>query len=242
MIESDGKKILFDTGQGGYLIKNAQNLGIDLSQVESVIISHGHYDHAGGLETFCRINRKAPLYIKEGFFVPKYKNKEEFIGIKNDMALFGHRTRFVKDNTEIGPGIFVIPKIDIKNAWDTHFTNMFIKDSNGFLEDTFTDELFIVIISDNKMNIISGSSHRGISNIILSAMAVFQIPINLVLGGFHTKDADNNLTIGLISELLKYNIDKIGVCHCTGIEKYAIMKESLKSKVFYNFTGNMFEI
>ncbi len=242
LIEMDGKKILFDTGQDGNFIKNAENLGIDMSQVDRVIISHGHYDHAGGLEPFCRINQKASIYIKEGFFTPKYKNKEEFIGIKNDKALFSHRIRFVKDVTEIYPGFFVIPNIDIKNVWDTHFTNMFIKDSSGFLEDTFTDEQFIVIIRDKKMNIISGCSHRGISNIIQSARTVFQIPIDLVLGGFHLKDADNDLTGKLISELLKYNIGKIGVCHCTGIEKYAIMKESLKDKVFYNFTGNTIEI
>ncbi len=240
-IESDENKVLFDTGQSDNFIKNAQILGIDISKVDSLILSHGHYDHTGGLEAFCRINHKAMIYAKEGLFVSKYKNKTDFIGTKYNNSLFDNRIRIVKKKIELYPNFFIMPIINIENTWDTHFNEFFIKPDKIFLEDNFEDEQFIVFVNNNKMNIISGCSHRGISNIIQSAVEIFQLPINFVLGGFHLKDADNDLTCRLIHELLKYDIERIGVCHCTGIEKYPEIKEVFKNKAFYSFTGNVID-
>ncbi|MEJ5284860.1 MAG: MBL fold metallo-hydrolase [Brevinematia bacterium] len=232
------KRILFDTGQSDDFIKNATMLGINLEKIDTVIISHGHYDHAGGLKHFCNINSKAKIYVKEGFFTPKYRDRQKFIGIEN---IFPQRIIFVKNKTELFSDIFIIPEIKIENNWDTHFEGMFIKTAIGFEVDEFNDELFLVIKKDGKINIISGCSHRGITNIILSAKKEFENPINLVLGGFHTKGWNKERMEKLINNLQNFEINSIGCCHCTGIENYALIKEVFKEKAFYNSTGNIID-
>ena len=72
LIELKGRKLLFDVGASSLFADNARNLGIDLSSVDAVIISHGHYDHTEGMETFCRINKKAPIYIHKNAVSPAY--------------------------------------------------------------------------------------------------------------------------------------------------------------------------
>ena len=74
-IETEAHKLLFDTGQGSLFAENAVKLGVDLKQVERCVISHGHYDHTGGLYPFLSINSKAKVYIKKEAFISKYKGE-----------------------------------------------------------------------------------------------------------------------------------------------------------------------
>jgi 7,8-dihydropterin-6-yl-methyl-4-(beta-D-ribofuranosyl)aminobenzene 5'-phosphate synthase len=241
-IEMDQRRILFDTGQSGRFMENAEVLGIDLSAVDTVVLSHGHYDHTGGLEAFCRMNDKANIYVKEGFFAPKYKNKTRFIGTPYNPGLFDSRIRVVKENIELFQDFFLISVIPLKNTWDTHFQNFFIQSDAGFSEDTFSDEQFIAYKSGDKINIISACSHRGISNMIDSAIAYFDLPVGLVLGGFHIKDSSADFIGKLSGKLLEYKIGRIGACHCTGIDPYSVLKNAFKTNVFYYSTGNEIEI
>ena len=240
-IEHNGRPVLFDTGQGNNFIKNALNLGVHLAEINAVIVSHGHYDHAGGLKTFCAEYRDAPIFVKDGFFGQKYRGRERFIGTGYDEA-FHDRLHTAEDVTEIVPGVFIVPQIPVVNEWDTHFNGLTIKENGQYRTDEFGDEQFLVIVKDGKMNIISGCSHRGISNIVLSAVKTFNLPINLLLGGFHLKENTPEETGRLIGELSKHQINSIGVCHCTGIERFAQMKETFHDSVFYCSTGNVIEI
>ena len=242
LIEKDGKKILFDTGQSGSFINNAQILEINISEIDIVVISHGHYDHTGGLQEFIKYNKTANIYLKEQCFYEKYKSKEKYIGIPFNKNILENRLVFVKNITEIIKNVFIIPQINIYYKDDTHYKNMLIKNNNNFVQDDFTDEQFLVIKNKDSLIIISGCSHNGITNIIQTAIDYFKMPVELVLGGFHFKNENENKIIHSIDVLNKFNIKQIGVSHCTGIEQYFLLKNKLNASIFYNYTGNILNL
>ncbi|MBQ6797382.1 MAG: MBL fold metallo-hydrolase, partial [Clostridia bacterium] len=114
-IESGGKKMLFDMGQDGLFAKNAQVLKKDISAVDIAVISHGHYDHGGGLAKFLEMNDKAPVYINSRAFEPHYNANNNYIGLDTDLQN-SHRFIYTDDITVIDDELTLFPgkAIDIK--------------------------------------------------------------------------------------------------------------------------------
>ena len=237
-IETGKQKILFDTGQSGLFIHNAQKLGIDIKEIDSLVLSHGHYDHTGGLYPFLEINTKAKVYAKQNIFIPKYSGKSNFIGIKYVKELLNNRMVYVDTISEIAENVFIMPDIDIENPIDTSFKGFSINVENKIVPDEFEDELFLVLRQSEKINIITGCSHRGITNICSAAAEHFRLPIGLILGGFHMKDCKIEQHVDITHYLKVQKPESIGVCHCTGLEKYADLYQECETHLFYNFTGN----
>ena len=238
-IDTGNKKILFDTGQSPAFIANAEQLGIDLTEVDAVVISHGHYDHTGGLEAFLKKNLHAPVYLKKEALIDKYKDRNRFIGAPCDKELLKERAIYVNATTEIDKNLFIMPDINVYNPDDTSFNNFFISGKEGFRQDEFKDELFLAIVKDKKLSILSSCSHRGISNIVRTAKEQFGLPLHLILGGFHLKNSEDKQYQSVKKFLTDNTPGNIGVCHCTGIEKLAEIKQCTgKCNVFYNYTGN----
>jgi len=232
-IETDTRKILFDTGQSDAFLQNAGKMGVEIERIDSVIISHGHYDHTGGLSSFLKINKNARVYMKKEALTEKYDNSKKYIGISCDPELLENRVEFITGITEIDKGVFIMPDIPVINSDDTHFRNF---------NEEFLDELYLAITHNGELSIITGCSHRGITNIMKSATDNFNMPINVVLGGFHTKDC-TEYQFERVTDYLRHNMPKsIGVCHCTGIEKYFSLSKPFGSKVFYNCTGSIVEL
>lgn len=239
--EGNHKKILFDTGQTGSFIHNAAVLGIDLTAVDAVVISHGHYDHTGGLYSFLKINRKANVYIKKKAFLPKYQGPEKFIGVTYDPVL-DNRIEYVQTQTEINDGVFIMPDIPVRFPDDTHFGHLQVKNGNELVEDNFEDELYLAVTNNRHLSVISSCSHRGIINIMEAARAHFPLPVHTLLGGFHTRACRDNQLENLVKYFSEVSPKAIGICHCTGVEKYALLQKHLGDKVFYNYTGKTVDI
>jgi 7,8-dihydropterin-6-yl-methyl-4-(beta-D-ribofuranosyl)aminobenzene 5'-phosphate synthase len=235
-IETDNKKILFDTGQSGIFLQNAQKLGINIEDIDTLVLSHGHYDHTGGLYPFLEKNNKAKVYAKKDIFNLKHHGNNRFIGTINDETKL--KNTFVDAITEIAENVFIMPDITIYNPTDTHFKGLQIKQGNELITDEFSDELFIVIKKNERINIITACSHRGITNICATATEHFKLPVGLILGGFHMKECTTDEYVQITHYFRQLQPQSIGVCHCTGIEKYADMHHECEAHVFYNFTGN----
>lgn len=237
-IETENRKILFDTGQSGLFLQNAVALGISIDDIDALVLSHGHYDHTGGLYPFLKKNSKAKIYAKDGIFTPKYSGRTRFIGTPFNEELLKNRLVYVDKITEIAENIFIMPDIDIYNSTDTHFNGMNINGDNGFVPDEFDDELFLTIKQHEKINVVTACSHRGITNICTTVTEYFKLPVGLILGGFHTKECsvEQYGQIGSYFRLLQP--ESIGVCHCTGIEKFAELRRDCGMNLFYNFTGH----
>ena len=169
-IEFDKRKILFDTGQSDLFIHNAEKMGIDLSQVEYLIISHGHIDHGGGLKHFQKINKKARVflhinaankyYTRVFGFIPYYVGPDQKIMTQNN------RIYFIEEDTQIDEKMIllegfpeVFPQPDSNKA-------LFEKTKNRFIADKFNHELAMLLIEKDEIVIFSGCSHSGILNIL----------------------------------------------------------------------------
>jgi 7,8-dihydropterin-6-yl-methyl-4-(beta-D-ribofuranosyl)aminobenzene 5'-phosphate synthase len=240
-IDIGNKKILFDTGQSGAFISNAEKLGIDITDIDAVIISHGHYDHIGGLSEFLNKNKKSKIYLKSTTLTPKYHNNT-FIGTTIDLKKLGDRVEYVEDVTEIDGGLFIIPTIPVIDTLDTSFSNFYIQKEDHREDDQFQDELFIAITKNSKLSIISSCSHRGITNIVREAVREFKMPVYLILGGFHLSKCKEEQLDAVISYLKEINPEYLGISHCTGVEKHTQFTIEFPGKTFYNSTGNSIEI
>jgi 7,8-dihydropterin-6-yl-methyl-4-(beta-D-ribofuranosyl)aminobenzene 5'-phosphate synthase len=170
--------------------------------------------------------------------MPKHSGRSRFIGTLFNEELLQNRLVFVDEITEIAEDVFIMPEIAIVNTGDTHANGLKIKLDGKYLQDDFDDELFLIIKKDEKINIITACSHRGITNICTAAINQFRLPVGLILGGFHLKDC----TVSQYEHITNYFRDlqpeSMGVCHCTGIERFADLYRDCKSNLFYNRTGD----
>lgn len=235
-IETGNKKILFDCGQTDVFLKNARSLGISIAEVDALILSHGHYDHTGGLKYFLKENNQAVVYLKKEALLKKY-NGDRYIGTDASLLKETGRIHYVNKLTELTPGLFIVPDIKIHYPSDVHFNKMSLMNNDILTPDTFEDELFLSVINDGKITIISSCSHRGITNIVQNGIDMFRLPVQTVIGGFHLKHSKVTDVEEIAAYFNKMSIASIGVCHCTGIENYVILKNKCRGRVFYNQTG-----
>lgn len=232
-IQTENKNILFDFGQTDAIIENAQKLGVDLKSVDLAILSHGHYDHSGGIKAFLSVNDKAPVYMHENCFNEHFNGTSKYIGIDKTL-LSSDRLILIDSDIQIDENlsICVSAKRELFYPIDSNGLNVI---KNGeFIPDNFTHEIYLVC---NKKILISGCSHRGILNILK------QFQPSVFIGGLHLVKYE----VG--SEKLNYIANKINEQstviysgHCTGEEQYSYLKTILKNKLYPLSTGIEFEI
>ena len=241
-IESGNHKLLFDTGQSDLFLHNIAQLGIDIQAIEYLILSHGHSDHTGGLADFLKVNHTAQVICKRELLNPKFKDAREN-GLTGVEALDLSRFRFIDEPLEVVPDVFVLPNLEIEDANDTHFDHFFTKVEGEKIPDTFADELALVLTHGDAYSVLSACSHRGITNILRSVHKVFpNQSLDTLMGGFHIHNAPT-AKFDTIADFFKECAPKrIGVCHCTGVDKYALFLRDFGDRVFYNHTGCVTEI
>lgn len=165
-IESDDKKILFDMGQSALFAENAIKLGIDLADVDFAVISHGHYDHAGGLKTFLDINSKAKVYIRRNAFCEHYNALHKYIGIDKSLEK-SNRLVFTDDVFEICDRMTLYSCNDRNFRHSESSSEMWVLRDGQFVPDEFFHEHYLLITEGEKRILFSGCSHKGIINITL---------------------------------------------------------------------------
>ena len=243
LIKTHGKKILFDTGQTNAFISNAGYLAEDLTDVDMVILSHGHYDHCGGLEGFLSINHTADIYLKPKAFGEKISITDEvqhFVGFKlqKPIAEYANKFIFLENDTDILDGIRIITDIHTYTNDLVDTSKFFIKDTMNLVQDPFVDELFLMISEGKKNFLFTGCSHKGILNILKTAYEKNNHQnIQYVFGGMHFSGALLRHLDQYLMQFKHFGIDTLYVNHCTGIEGYFRLKIKYPQKVNYAFTG-----
>ncbi|HBQ64245.1 MAG TPA: MBL fold hydrolase [Clostridiales bacterium] len=245
-IETKKHKILFDTGASGLFAKNADKLGVDLSEVDLAVISHGHYDHGGGIKTFLSINSQAKIYLHQKAFEKHYSNRpgnaRTEIGL--DEALLPNK-RFVfcgercgiDDELELFSGVKAIRLVPSGN------TDLFAKEGSAFIQDDFAHEQNLIINNGNQTLLAAGCAHNGIINIIHRFKEIKGYYPDHVIGGFHLynrgskQDEKTEITDEIGKSLLKIPA-RYYTCHCTGIGPYQRLKAVLGEQIDSLSTGD----
>ncbi len=225
-IQYGSKRVLFDTGQSEILIHNAKISGIDLSTADAVILSHGHYDHTGGLSAVLDIAKKAVLYVHPEALSPKFSRKGgdiRMIGMPRCAAekiqtLAGAgRVVWTQDPTQVFPNLSITGQIP-RNTDFEDVGGAFYLDETCRSKDRLPDDQALFLNSNNGPIVVLGCAHSGVAN-TLSYVAKLnaQKRIYAVLGGMHLLNASNK-RIEQTAEILRdYGVQKIGLAHCTGI-------------------------
>ena len=243
-IETKKHKLLVDTGATDLFIENAKKLGIDLSKVDIVILSHGHYDHSGGIMSFAKINPNAKIYMQKTAAYDYYNlrdNYQKYIGI--DKAILElPQTVVIDGNFRIDDELFLFTNITGRKYWAKG--NLILKRRVGeeFVQDTFDHEQCLVITQDNENVLLSGCAHNGILNILEAYNQYFEKQPKMVISGFHMmkKEAFDKDDIEIIQNTAKelLNMDTIFYTgHCTGEPAFDIMKEIMQDRLIFVHSG-----
>ena len=238
-IETQSHKILFDAGQSGAFADNAQKLGVDLTAVDIAILSHGHYDHSGGMERFLEINKKAKIYVNQQALKPHYNGAGGYIGMAPAL-IESERLVFTQDVQTIGDGLKLYSCNDRQRPYYMDTFGLQMEENGELVPDDFCHEQYLLIEEAGKRICISGCSHKGILNI-----AGWFRP-DVLVGGFHfmkvdTQGAGAEFLENAARELLQYpTVYYTG--HCTGAEQFACMKSSMGHRLNALSSGTIIEI
>jgi len=248
-IETQSHKLLFDLGRGELFLENAKKMDVNLAGVDVAFISHGHYDHGGGLAHFLSINQKANVYLHERAFDDYYSkrpNGNAYIGL--DKA-FAHDKRiiFTKGFLRINEEISLFSGVRGREL--PTLSNKFLleKTGDGFMEDQFEHEQNLIISEKGKTVIFAGCAHNGIVNVLNRFFEITGRYPDSVIGGFHlfnplNGDAESQELISAIAKRLKSTGSHCYTCHCTGEGPYNQMKNILEERLSYLATGSVVKI
>ncbi|WP_123053386.1 MBL fold metallo-hydrolase [Clostridium sp. JN-1] len=249
-IEANDKRILFDTGRTGNFIKNANKMGINLQQIDAVILSHGHGDHGGGLLSFLQINDKAKVYCKRGVERDFYFRTMLFSkSVRINKMVFNkylYRINYIDKFIEIMDNVYIITDIEKRYKIPKGNKYLFVRDGNKIIRDKFDHELIMVIKEKNELTIFTGCSHNGTANMIETVRKRFpNLKIKAIIGGFHLvriplikflNPSQEEIDV-LIKKILDENIEKVYTGHCTGEKAFKKLESVLGNKISHIRTG-----
>lgn len=234
---------------------NAAALGIDIHSVDVAVLSHGHYDHGGGLRSFLAANSKAVVYMGKGADADLYAKLfglKKYVGLERELLHFYEdRIRFLDQPTELRRGVFAI--IPINEAYPAPKGNRFLFRRRGaaLFPDDFTHELALAVEADGGIVVLTGCSHHGSLNILAAVKdALPDRPIKALFGGFHLVSLPFSWTLSegresveaLGREFLKSRVEKFYTSHCTGSKGYRILKDIMGERLEYFPAGSRVRI
>jgi 7,8-dihydropterin-6-yl-methyl-4-(beta-D-ribofuranosyl)aminobenzene 5'-phosphate synthase len=233
-VEADGRKILFDTGQGLALAHNAGVLRIDLSDADAVVLSHGHYDHAGGLAALRDTFRNVDLYIHPAGLDAKYGVRggepAHFLGtslgslaeVERDMG----NVVATRAPTKVADDIWVTGEIPRRNDFEDT-GGWFYLDEAGKRPDPLLDDQALYIETREGLVVLLGCAHAGAVNTLEYIAAITGYGrVYAVLGGMHLVGATQERIERTIAALRDFDVQLIGPLHCTGLEATAAMMQA----------------
>lgn len=246
----NGNDLLFDMGKTGLFARNAAKLGLSLDRVEQAVLSHGHYDHGGGLPAFLEWNHSAPVWVQrrafERHFSHRPSGEEADIGLCPEL-LDHPQLRLIDGDRKIGPGMRLFSGVEGKTLWPSS-NGVLSKLENGVLvPDDFGHEQHLLLEEAGKRVLLVGCSHCGIVNILQSFFEKTGVYPDVVIGGFHLSipsagKSEPPETVDQVGKWLKKLPCRYYTGHCTGEETCARLSDILGERLKLIHSGMVFSI
>ncbi len=230
LIETCGLRILFDTGASPAFARNAEALGIDLSGVDIAILSHGHYDHGGGIARFLELNDHAPIWLSPHAFDPHFNAAGKDIGLPPALAGNPRFRTAPAEVLELAAGISLHPASLLPTTYPIAGEGMSTLEKGQSVPDDFRHEQYLLIEEQGRRILFSGCSHRGILNI-----ATHFRP-DALIGGFHLRHTPPQL-IHQTGEILGQQPTYYYTGHCTGDTALSLLQQHLGARLQSISTG-----
>lgn len=236
LIKADDRTILLDTGASDLFAQNADALGIDLTTVDTGILSHAHYDHADGMETFFSLNQDATFLVREGSCENCFGIKEgdlRYIGIrKGVLDRYEARIQHVNGVCEICDGIWLVPHRKADYSAIALRNDLYTVDQGERLPDDFAHEQSLVIDTGHGLVVFNSCSHTGMSNILKDISELLgRSDVCAYVGGLHLYKMTDEELDTLSAEIASTSVEHIFTGHCTGDHAFSFLKERLGERI-----------
>lgn len=251
LIETGKENILFDTGNTITASYNADNLEIDLKRIDKIVLSHGHYDHTGGLRQILRkMGKEVEIIAHPDIWAAKYRRrkgkKDKYIGIpfqRQELESLGAKFNLTTKPVKIADNIMTTGEVPMVTDYEEIDSALFVKEDTGWQPDKLLDDLSLIINTEIGLIVVLGCAHHGMINTLYHAQQLTGVKlIHAVLGGAHLISASKErirLTIAALKEL---GVQRSGLCHCTSLPVVSRLAREFGDKFFFNNVGTIFEL
>ena len=248
-IETERHRLLFDLGDKSVFLENASKLGVDIKNVDTLVISHGHHDHGGGLAAFLNENAGADIYIREAAFLPHFgRTDDDFRRAGIDAGLRENtRLTFTGALHRIDDELTLFSEIESTKLPSSANSFLYEETETGIVPDKFLHEQSLIIDTAEGLFLIAGCAHCGIVNIMERAEALKGREMDAVVGGFHlfnpgTGATENAELVNSLASELSRRKSVYYTGHCTGTEAFELLRDTLGDRLHYLATGSQFDL
>ena len=245
LVEADGQKILFDTGGGMSAVPNAENMRIDLAEIDRIVLSHGHYDHTGGLLEVLRKAGGKEIIAHPDVWARKYgsldNSPKRYVGIpfvREALEVMGTTFKLSREPVKISEHIMTTGEIPMLTDYEIVEKYLCVKEGDELKQDPLNDDLAVIIDAEYGLVVILGCAHHGIVNTLVQAKKVTgKELIYAAIGGTHLIHASKERLENTAAALQEMGVQYLGVSHCTGFNASAFLAGKFGDRFFQNNAG-----